>query len=187
MSTFSDSSYKFKFPNTNFSCVLRAKLCEFIKQNGQRCKNRTVFGLGICRTHIKLFGLEIKKSNIHGLGLFAYGRTFEPDEIITKYKGERIDKKKLDRRYGEDTAPYAFMVNDKKYVDAACYRYPSSLINHSSKPNAVAAVDDTTNDIIIFALKRIKSGTEITLNYSDTETHDKDYLMENNYKTTKNY
>lgn len=163
------SSYQFVFLPTRFSCVLRAEQCKYLTQKNIRCRNRTVFGLGICRVHLKLAGLSIKPSPGKGLGLYA-AQTFKPNQLILIYHGEYIDKTMLDHRYGNDeyTAPYVFEIKKDLFVDAACSRYPASFINHSdTAPNVYAAVVIKKKYIEIRALRTIRHGQELLMDYSD--------------------
>ena len=89
--------------------------------------------------------VEVKKSKIHGKGLFSTKKISKGTLIGTC---EVVKTKKPN--------DYTLWVNGKNY-DVVC---DLKYINHSDKPN-VAYYDDFT----VMALKNIKAGKELTHKY----------------------
>jgi hypothetical protein len=175
------SYFHFHTDDINFDKKLSSRFCKFIKNNGQRCRNRCVIGLDYCHIHTKyVLKLQIKKSTIEnaGKGLFAYGN---PNEIIFKknskicdYNGQLISEETLNGRYDQYTAPYAIRLHKNKYEDASTVRGIGSTANHSNikrKINARLSVK-RDNTAQLMSTKDIKGGQEIFVDYGD------DYLFQ---------
>lgn len=120
---------------------------------------------------------EVRRSGIHGRGLFAKRRIPEGTPII-EYVGELIDKKESDRRawaridYAKktgDAAVYIFTLNKKFDIDGDLPWNSARLINHSCDPNCESYIEE---DRIWIAAKRdIAKGEELYYNYGfDLET-----------------
>jgi len=95
--------------------------------------------------------IEVKKSRIHGKGLFA-AQTIKKGEHIGTYKGPRAKR----------NGTYVLWVPDAKgkYYGISG-RNDLRYLNHSSKPNAEFEGPE------LFATKKIRKGTEITFHYGD--------------------
>ncbi len=179
----------------DFNEKLSSKQCEAVKSNGQQCRNKTVIGQIFCWIHRKhILNLQIKNSSLRnaGKGLFAYGRKneiiFKPGQRICMYDGEIIDDEELADRYGEYTAPYAVQLHTRNgqeiYEDAGIERGLGSLANHSknqSKLNARIGVS-RQNRAQLIAIKNIKAGKEIFVDYGDDYIIDKDVCSSTNRK-----
>jgi SET domain-containing protein len=98
-----------------------------------------------------------------GLGLFAL-RPIQKGKRIIEYTGDIITNEEADRRTGK----YLFELDEKRTVDGKSRTNTARYINHSCRPNAEGLT--TGSRIWIWALKDIKEGEEITINYG------KDYL-----------
>jgi hypothetical protein len=113
---------------------------------------------------------KLKKSNIHGIGLFAdqnlpKGISIWKSNgalsynIYSKKEWQKL-KNKLNKHSFEQINKYAY-----KYKKDNHYRVDlddTRFINHSSKPNT------TINDLgDMVAVKLIKKGEEIKMNYDD--------------------
>lgn len=171
-----------------FDGQLHSHQCTFIKTDGARCRRRCVIGLPCCFSHIgPKYKLKIAPSTIPGAGkgLFAYDRTKGPDDIVFKgprpsryainktgdkicpYHGEAITPEQAQERYGDHTAPYAVLVNQRKIEDAALERGAGSLIN--AKPRVSANCEFVHSrdgqSMSIFARKNIRNNQELFLNY----------------------
>jgi SET domain-containing protein len=113
---------------------------------------------------------KLKKSNIHGIGLFT-DQKLPKGNIVWKANGalsynvyskkewQKL-KNKLNKHSFEQIKKYAYKYkNDNQYrVDLDDTRF----INHSNKPNTT--INKAGNMITI---KLIKRGEEITMNYDD--------------------
>jgi hypothetical protein len=120
--------------------------------------------------------LKIKESHIPnaGKGLFAVdpkkqaGQTvFKMNEMIIPYNGESVTAERLDRRYGNKTAPYG--IQDpyrKRFIeDGACKRGVGSLANHRAGGKAKIAMRN--HKYVLIAKQRITNGEEIKVDYGN--------------------
>lgn len=114
---------------------------------------------------------EVRRSGIHGRGLFAKRRIPEGTPII-EYIGERIDKEESNRRgwariaYAKrtgDAAVYIFTLDDEHDIDGNVPENAARLINHSCSPNCEAYIED--GSIWIGALRDIAKDEELFYNY----------------------
>ena len=182
--------FHFHTDEYQFDKKLSSRQCKFIKPNNSRCKNRCVIGLNYCHIHTKQeLKLQIRKSNIPdaGKGLFAYGNQndviFEKNQKITEYNGEIIDEETLLTRYDENTAPYAIKLYKNKYEDGAAVRGIGSIANHSNNKNKINArlSIKRNNTAQLIAVKNIKGGQEIIINYGDDyQFEDEDVCISTN-------
>jgi len=118
----------------------------------------------------------VKKSNIPnaGLGLFA-NRSFIPNDHICWYRGELIDQAELDRRYGDNVAMYTIKVGKDAYIDAAntphnIGRY-ANMANKRKDNNAKYVVSAKTKTARLVAIKNIKEGSEILVDYGSERNY----------------
>lgn len=120
--------------------------------------------------------LTPKRSHIHGWGLFTKV-DLPKDSMIVEYMGEVIRKSVADAREkayeisGEGSC-YMFRLDLQRIVDATKIGCMARFMNHCCQPNAYAKVIvvDTDqgrqeNKIMIFSVKDIKAGEEITYDY----------------------
>jgi SET domain-containing protein len=114
---------------------------------------------------------EIRRSGIHGMGVFAARRIRRGTRII-EYVGERIDKEESNRRglalFEEakktgGASVYIFDLNKKWDLDGNKPYNDARLINHSCDPNAEMVNED--DRLFLFALRDILPGQEITFDY----------------------
>ena len=89
--------------------------------------------------------VEIRKSKIHGKGLFSTKKIA---------KGALIGRCKVVKT--KPANDYTLCVNEKNF-DVIC---DLKYINHSGKPNVVYY-----DDLTVVALKNIRAGEELTHNY----------------------
>jgi SET domain-containing protein len=100
--------------------------------------------------------VEVKDSKTHGLGLFS--KKFIPKGFV--FGAGLIDKSLA----GEYEAKDLHGAHDKKYKGLNVFQVGGSrYINHSLDPNVRYQVKDKMS--IAIAIKDIKEGEEITLNY----------------------
>ena len=113
---------------------------------------------------IRLPKLIVKKSNIHGTGVFTTEPVREGQKII-EYTGEKIPGTEGDRRSEiDEKLTYIFILNDKYDIDGSVNGNEARLVNHSCDPNAYTDIFD--DRIWIIADRNIKAGEEITYDYS---------------------
>ena len=93
-----------------------------------------------------------------GLGLFTL-RPIKSGKRIVEYSGTIITNEEADRRGGK----YLFELDEKRAVDGTTRSNLARYINHSCRPNAEGLT--TGSRIWIWALRDIKAGEELTINY----------------------
>lgn len=155
------------FENESFQCILECSQCDYILENGNRCKRRVCIGAPTCWQHtIILYGVKVKKSNIEnaGSGLFTT-KPFIRNEFICPYIGEMISEDCLESRYPADqTAPYATQaITDDEYIDSACLRGIGSLANFANIKNA--KIVEYNDEVWLQAIKYIRANEEILVDY----------------------
>ena len=178
--------YKFEFfinHHLFFSANLVCERCIGTTRNGTECKRKVCIGMPYCFQHLlKEKHLKIAKSTLpnSGKGLFALNpqqrataTIFQPEAILCEYDGEIINTKTLRQRYDNYTAPYAIQKTNNQYIDDALYRSVASLANHKSIDKGANAVFiGHKRKIVLMAIRPIKNGDEIFVDYSQ------DYLFD---------
>jgi histone-lysine N-methyltransferase SETD1 len=112
--------------------------------------------------------LEVKKSRIHGWGLFSK-INYEKDDVIIEYIGEKIrqiiaDYREINYEKEGVGSCYLFRLDKDEIIDATKIGGMSRFINHCCEPNAYAKVLTYENNetkeiekhIVIFADKNIQ-------------------------------
>lgn len=111
--------------------------------------------------------LKVKTSEIDGMGIFAKTAILKT-ETICKMSGRKVSIAQLKRMYksGKERIDDPFQIADQEYI---ILRKPYIYFNHSCSPNA-----GVRQKGVVFALRSIEVGEEITYDYSTTEsTNDK--------------
>jgi hypothetical protein len=106
--------------------------------------------------------IEFRDSGIHGMGGFALHRIRRGTPLI-EYVGEKITKAEAAKRIAADN-PFIFELDEEFDVDGDVAWNPARFLNHSCEPNAEAQIFG--EQIWILALRDIRTGEEITFNYS---------------------
>ncbi|XP_030371123.1 histone-lysine N-methyltransferase trithorax isoform X2 [Scaptodrosophila lebanonensis] len=110
------------------------------------------------------------RSHIHGRGLYCT-KDIEAGEMVIEYAGELIRSTLTDKREryydSRGIGCYMFKIDDNLVVDATMRGNAARFINHSCEPNCYSKVVDILGHkhIIIFALRRIVQGEELTYDY----------------------
>ena len=115
---------------------------------------------------------KIKKSKVHGTGIFAT-EFIKKNTRIIEYIGEKISKKEGDRRSNirikrylnskKTGSVYIFELNSKYDIDGTPKYNKARYINHSCDPNC--EVEIINNEIWICSIKKIRKGEELTYDY----------------------
>ena len=109
----------------------------------------------------------VRKSSIHGRGVFATRRIRE-DDVVVEYKGEIISEKEIERRYPEDLQglnhTFVFGVEHDYNIDGGASGNSARWINHSCDPNCDTFEKDRR--IFIRAIRDIAAGEELTYDYA---------------------
>lgn len=117
------------------------------------------------KQHVGVF-----KSSIHGLGLYCL-KDIEPGEMVIEYAGTVIRSILTDKRekYYESRGIgcYMFRIDSYDVVDATMSGNEARFINHSCEPNCYSKVIsvDGQKKIMIFALRKLVPGEELTYDY----------------------
>uniref|UniRef100_A0A3P8S9I3 [histone H3]-lysine(4) N-methyltransferase n=1 Tax=Amphiprion percula TaxID=161767 RepID=A0A3P8S9I3_AMPPE len=112
----------------------------------------------------------VYRSSIHGRGLFCK-RNIDAGEMVIEYAGTVIRSVLTDKREkyydGKGIGCYMFRIDDFDVVDATMQGNAARFINHSCEPNCYSRVInvDGRKHIVIFALRKIYRGEELTYDY----------------------
>ena len=110
--------------------------------------------------------IEVRRSDVHGLGVFAAKRIPKGTRII-EYVGERVSHDEADRRYEEkdanDSHTFLFIVDSKIVIDAGVDGNDARFFNHSCDPNCESTVEKRR--VYIEAIRDIEAGAELTYDY----------------------
>jgi len=109
-------------------------------------------------------GLQIAASAIEGKGCFASKR-FKHGRKIAEYTGERISNAEANRRAKRKRLRICAL-NNRWSLDGSRGGNGTHYINHSCEPNAFMKV--IYDHILFIALRDIKPGEEITIDYEST-------------------
>jgi SET domain-containing protein len=111
---------------------------------------------------LALQSIEVRRSRIHGKGLFAR-RDIAAVSRLIQYVGRRIPKEYSDQLCQQRNA-YIFWLNEHDDVDGKVSWNPARLINHSCEPNCDAELDNRDR-IWVISRRAISCGEELTWNY----------------------
>ncbi|XP_076865573.1 histone-lysine N-methyltransferase 2B-like isoform X2 [Brachyhypopomus gauderio] len=112
----------------------------------------------------------VYRSAIHGRGLFCK-RNIEAGEMVIEYAGNVIRSVLTDMREkyydSKGIGCYMFRIDDFDVVDATMHGNAARFINHSCEPNCYSRVINVEGrkHIVIFALRKIYRGEELTYDY----------------------
>ena len=114
-------------------------------------------------------GLTIGKSPINGKGCFAIA-PFKRGRKIAEYTGERISDREAKRR--AHRAKLRICAIDSRWsIDGSRGGNGTHYINHSCQPNSYMKI--LYGHILFYALRDIRPGEEITIDYEETLHSDK--------------
>ncbi|XP_053547271.1 histone-lysine N-methyltransferase 2A isoform X2 [Bombina bombina] len=123
--------------------------------------------------HLKKTSKEavgVYRSPIHGRGLFCK-RNIDAGEMVIEYSGNVIRSTLTDKREkyyeGKGIGCYMFRIDETEVVDATMHGNAARFINHSCEPNCYSRVIpiDGQKHIVIFAMRKIYRGEELTYDY----------------------
>jgi len=113
--------------------------------------------------------IEIKNSSVHGRGVFCTD-DISNGEIIETCRVIALSER--DTKVIDDTILYDYYFSWKENGSAICLGN-GILYNHSVEPNAKYVKDLENGKIIFVAVRNIKRGEEIFVNYNGTQSKDK--------------
>ena len=115
---------------------------------------------------------EVKKSKVHGTGIFASNNIRKGKKVI-EYLGEKISKSEGDRRSNiriqkylnskTTGSVYIFELNSKYDIDGSPLYNKARYINHSCRPNCEVKI--INGHIWIYSIKNIKKNDELSYDY----------------------
>ncbi len=115
---------------------------------------------------------KVKKSKVHGTGIFA-SQTIKKNTNIIEYIGEKVSKSEGDRRSEKRIkkylnskitgSVYIFELNKRFDIDGSFSYNKARFINHSCNPNCEVQI--TKGHIWIVSIKRIRKGEELSYDY----------------------
>ena len=111
--------------------------------------------------------LEVRESNIYGMGCFALAH-FPARKKIALYAGEIVrGSRRIEARLrGQDTIK-VIRLSDDLAIDGNVGGDETAYINHSCAPNAFMRIVPGEK-VAFFALRDISPGEEVTINYRDS-------------------
>jgi SET domain-containing protein len=121
-------------------------------------------------TRFTPFKLSIRKSKIHGYGVYALDHIPAHRKVI-EYTGERINRREAKRR-DEGKFTYLFAVDHYWTIDGAVGGSGAELINHCCDPNLISRI--VKGHILYMSLRAIGRGEELTVDYNFSMTTGRD-------------
>lgn len=115
-------------------------------------------------------GLSVRTSRINGKGCFATTH-FKCGRKIAEYAGERITEAEANRRARRRRVLRICAIDWKWSLDGSRGGNGTHYMNHSCEPNCYMKI--LYGHILFFALRDIRPGEEITLDYQTTLHSDK--------------
>ena len=106
------------------------------------------------------------KSGINGRGCFA-AVALPARRKIGELLGERIPRREAQRRVAKGGKVRICDLDDRWSIDASRGGDATAYINHSCAPNCFSRV--TRGHMLFFALRDIKPGEEITIDYTPSQ------------------
>ena len=110
---------------------------------------------------------EVRRSDIHGNGVFAR-RRIDAGERIVEYEGERITSDESAIRAEQGGGPinhtFFFSLADGNVIDGGSGGNDSRFINHACEPNCEAYEED--GRVFVYSLQQIEKGEELNYNYA---------------------
>ncbi|XP_072531678.1 histone-lysine N-methyltransferase 2B isoform X2 [Salminus brasiliensis] len=144
-----------------------------IKLKSSRRATSTELPMAMRFRHLERTSKEavgVYRSAIHGRGLFCK-RNIEAGEMVIEYAGNVIRSVLTDKREkyydSKGIGCYMFRIDDFDVVDATMHGNAARFINHSCEPNCYSRVINVEGrkHIVIFALRKIYRGEELTYDY----------------------
>jgi SET domain-containing protein len=111
------------------------------------------------------YGIEVKPSRIDGKGCFA-AVPFRARRKVAELAGERVSRVEAARRMRGKRRLHICAIDSYWGVDSSRGGNGTQYVNHCCEPNCFMRV--TRGHIIIYALRDIEPGEELTLDYGET-------------------
>jgi SET domain-containing protein len=108
------------------------------------------------------FRLRVAESKIHRWGIYAEEKIPKRRKVI-EYTGEKISRRETLRRANSAEFNYLFTLDQYWTIDGSVNGSGAQWINHCCEPNLEARI--VQGHILYFALRDIKPGEELTIDY----------------------
>lgn len=112
---------------------------------------------------------EVRKSSLHGTGVFA-ARPIPAGTRIIDYKGKRITPEQADAMFpvnpNDPYHTFFFSLSGGKIIDGGQGGNDARWINHSCQPNCETQENDSGTRVFVMALRDIDAGEELFYDYS---------------------
>ena len=120
---------------------------------------------------------EIKKSGIHGTGVFAARKIKKGEkvaeyvgEIVSSAEGQRIEEESLKK----NGTTYVMELGDSRDINGDVEYNDARFINHSCDPNCETKISGIKVEIV--AIEDVDVGEEITYDYDFEFDDESEYL-----------
>ena len=117
-----------------------------------------------------LASVEVRNSPIHGLGVFAAIQLNKGDSVGW-YDGRRYTAKQILKVDWNQKLTYLFGLSDSTTIDGGEGGNATRHLNHACAPNCEAVEEEDADGRVvvrIVALKRVRAGQELFIDYSLT-------------------
>jgi hypothetical protein len=112
---------------------------------------------------------EVRKSSLHGTGVFA-ARPIPVGTRIIDYKGKRITPEQADAMFpvnpNDPYHTFFFSLSGGKIIDGGQGGNDARWINHSCAPNCETEENSSGTRVFVVALREIAAGEELFYDYS---------------------
>jgi SET domain-containing protein len=107
--------------------------------------------------------LEVRKSSVHGRGVFTT-KAIRKGARIIEYTGRRVAWATIPPESNEQCTYYFGLDNEKDVIDPSVDGNEARWINHSCDPNC-EAIEDDDERVFIHALRNLRPGEELFYDY----------------------
>lgn len=120
------------------------------------------------------FQVKVKKSKIHGTGLFA-AENIPANKNVMEYTGEKITNEEGDKRILKQEISgcvYVFSLDDNYCIDANVGGGLAKYANHSCDPNL--GIKRKYGRIFLYSRRKIKDKEELVFDYAFDKNEEKE-------------
>ncbi len=111
--------------------------------------------------HYSCYRLVIRRSSIHGLGVFAAEQIPRRRKVI-EYTGELISNREANRRVDRAVGHF-FALNNHRVLDGLVGGSGAEYVNHSCNPNLYSRL--VKDHVLYFSQRGIMIGEELSVDY----------------------
>merc|ERR1711988_730243 len=114
--------------------------------------------------------VEVRKSRIHGWGLFVVNKPIEPNEMVVEYLGEIVrpvvaDIREKDYEEKGMGSCYLFRLDNDKIIDATATGNLGRFVDHSCDPNCHAQIITVTGSNCTSTMNNVNNQNGNTLSF----------------------